>query len=175
MIYSKDQIKHVCTVIREDADQPIPISMEQEQLLTAMQHWVKTRVRTKRDIDPRLFTRDTAIAEAIKMINYVEEPIREKESDVKMPEKFKISSKWIVFSEIVDGQGQIPLNYIIHSLDVPLTGTVYETGLALGMSNGVAPSTAASDINFLGAKNGILSIERFYSQACIDPFIVICS
>jgi hypothetical protein len=45
MIYSKDQIKRVCTVIREDPVNPIPISMEQEQLLAAMRHWVKTRVR----------------------------------------------------------------------------------------------------------------------------------
>jgi hypothetical protein len=61
MIYSNDQIKRVCTVIREDPVNPIPISMEQEQPLTAMRHWVKTRVRTNRDIDPELFTRDVAI------------------------------------------------------------------------------------------------------------------
>lgn len=121
-------------VIREDANQPIPISMEQEQLLTTMRHWVKARVLTNQDIDPRLFTRDTAIEEAIKMVNYAEEPITEKESDVKMPEKLKISSKRIVFSDIVNtylnrlhGQGGIPLNYIICSLDAPLLGTVYET------------------------------------------------
>jgi hypothetical protein len=36
MIYSKDQIKQVCTVIRDNLTTPIPISMEQEQLLTAM-------------------------------------------------------------------------------------------------------------------------------------------
>jgi hypothetical protein len=79
MIYSKDQIKGVCKVIRENTMNPIPISMEQEQLLTAMRHWVKTRVRTNRDINPDLFTRDVAIAEAIKMVNIAEEAQGEKE------------------------------------------------------------------------------------------------
>jgi hypothetical protein len=134
MIYSKDQIKSVCKVIREDTLNPIPISMEQEQFLTAMRHWVKTRVRTNRDINPVLFTRDVAIAESIKMVNIAEEVQSEKESDVKMPEKFKITTKWIVFSEAVDtylnrlrGQGRIPLNYIIRTIEDPVAGTIYET------------------------------------------------
>lgn len=134
MIYSKDQIKQVCTAIRDNLTTPIPISMEQEQLLTAMWHWVKTKVHKNHDIDPRLFTREIAIAEAIKMVNYAEEPTVEKESDVKMPEKFKISSKWIVFSETVDtclnrwrGQGRIPLNYIIRNVEAPTPGTQYQT------------------------------------------------
>ncbi len=89
MIYSKDQIKSICKVIREDTLNPIPISMEQEQLLTAMRHWVKTRVRTNRDINPDLFTGDVAIAEAIKMVNLAEEAPGEKESDVKLPKKIQ--------------------------------------------------------------------------------------
>ena len=51
-----------------------------------------------------------------------------------MPEKFKISSKWIVFSEPVDtclnrwrGQGRIPLNYIIRNVEAPTPGTQYQT------------------------------------------------
>ncbi len=134
MIYSKEQIKRVCTVIREDAANPIPISMEQEQLLTAMRHWVKTRVRVNRDINPDLFTREVAINEAIKMVNAAEEIISEKESDVKLPEKFKITTKWIVFSETIDtylnrlrGQGRIPLNYVIRSVETPVPATVYQT------------------------------------------------
>jgi hypothetical protein len=108
--------------------------MEQEQLLTAMRHWVKTRVRTNRDIHPDLFTRDVAIAEAIKMVNIAEEAQGEKESDVKLPDKFKITSKWIVFSEAVDtylnrlrGQGRIPLNYVTRSIENPEPGTIYQT------------------------------------------------
>jgi hypothetical protein len=141
MIYSKDQIKHVCIIIREDPVNPIPISLEQEQLLTAMRHWVKTRVRTNRDIDPELFTRDVAISEAIKMVNVTKEVISEKESDVKMPEKFKLTSKWIVFSETVDtylkrlcGQGRIPLNYVIRTIDIPVPGTQYETEQELAIA-----------------------------------------
>jgi hypothetical protein len=134
MIYLKEQIKRVCTIIREDAANPRPISMEQEQLLTAMRHWVKTRVRINHDINPDLFTREVAINEAIKMVNAAEEIISEKESDVKLPEKFKITTKWIVFSETIDtylnrlrGQGRIPLNYVIRSVKIPVPGTVYQT------------------------------------------------
>jgi hypothetical protein len=134
MIYSKDQIKRVCTVIREDALNPIPISMEQEQLLTAMRYWVKTRVRPNHDINPNLFIREIAISKAIKMVNAAEEVISEKESDVKMPEKFKITSKWIVFSEMVDtylnrlrGQRCRPLTYIIRTIENPVPGTIYQT------------------------------------------------
>ncbi len=99
MIYSKDQIKGVCTVIREEVINPIPISMEQGQLLTVMRHWVKTRVHVNCDINPDLFTREAAVNKAIKMVNAAEEVIPEKESDVKLPEKFKITTKWIVFSK----------------------------------------------------------------------------
>jgi len=134
MIYSKEQIKRVCTVIREDPTNPIPISMEQEQLLAAMRHWVKMRVCTDRDISPDLFAHEVAIAEAIKMVNIAEEIISERESDVKMPEKFKATSKWIIFSEAVDtylnrlrDQGQIPLNYVIRTIDIPVPGTQYAT------------------------------------------------
>lgn len=67
LIYSKDQIKRVCTVLRERPVNPLNISLEQEQFLTAMRFWVKTRVCTNRTIDPQLFTRDVAVSEAIKM------------------------------------------------------------------------------------------------------------
>jgi len=65
LIYSKDQIKRVCTVLRERPVAPLDISLEQEQFLTAMRNWVKTRVRTNRPIDPDLFTREVAVAEAM--------------------------------------------------------------------------------------------------------------
>jgi hypothetical protein len=108
--------------------------MEQEQFLTAMRHWVKTRVRTNRDINPALFTREVAITEAIKMVNITEEEKPEKESDVKMPDKFKVTTKRIIFLEAVDtylnrlcGQGRVPLNYVIRTVDVPVPGTQYST------------------------------------------------
>jgi hypothetical protein len=68
------------------------------------------------------------------MVNISEEEKTEKESDVKLPEKFKISTKWIVFSEAVDtylnrlhGQGRIPLNYVLRTIETPVPGTQYET------------------------------------------------
>jgi hypothetical protein len=133
MIYSKEQIKHVCTVIRERPVNPLHISIEQEQLLTAMCHWVKSRVRINRSIESNLFTCDVAIAEVIKMVNIAKETITEKESDIKLPEKFKMTSKWIIFSEAMDtyinrlkGQGRIPLNYVIHTLALPEPGTTFD-------------------------------------------------
>jgi hypothetical protein len=97
-----------------------------------MRNWVKTRVRTNRPIDPELFTRDVAIAESIRMVNQSEEVTTEME--VKMPEKFKLSTKWIVFSESVDtylnrlkGQGRIPLNYIIRTVETPEEDEIFTT------------------------------------------------
>jgi hypothetical protein len=71
--------------------------MEQEQFLTIMHHWVKTRVCTNRDIDPRLFTRETVIAESIKLVNIAKDMTTKKELDVKMPDKLKATTKWIVY------------------------------------------------------------------------------
>jgi hypothetical protein len=114
--------------------EPLNITIEQEQFLTAMRHWVKTRTCTNRNIDPALFTREVAVAEAIKMVNITGQPESEKELDVKMPKKFKLTSKWIIFSEAVDtylnwlkGQGRVPLNYIICTLDNLVPGTKYNT------------------------------------------------
>jgi hypothetical protein len=68
------------------------------------------------------------------MVNAAEEKISKKESYVKLPEKFKITTKWIIFSEAIDtylnrlhGQGQIPLNYVIRSMETPTPGTTYQT------------------------------------------------
>ncbi len=88
MIYSSEQIKCVCMVLRECPIDPLQISMEQEQFLMAMHHWVKTCVRTNRLIDPDLFTRDVAIQESICMVNIAEGTSTEKESDIKLPEAY---------------------------------------------------------------------------------------
>jgi hypothetical protein len=60
--------------------------------------------------------------------------ISKKESDVKLPEKFKLTSKWIIFLEALDtylnrlkGQGRIPLSYVICTLALPEPGTTFET------------------------------------------------
>jgi hypothetical protein len=123
MIYTKDLIKHVCTVVSECPINPLHIRIEEEQVLSAMWHWVKTRVCTNHSIDPNLFTKDMVIAELIRMVNVNEEVTAERKSDVKMPEQFKLTFKWIIFLEAVDiylnqlkGQGRIPLNYIIRTV-----------------------------------------------------------
>jgi hypothetical protein len=133
-IYSNEQIKTVCKVLRERAVDLLNVSLEQEQFLTAMRNWVKTRVRTNRPIDTDLFTRDVAIAEAIKMVNQAEKTVLEKDTDIKAPEKFKFASKWIIFSESVDtylnrlkGQGRVPLNYVLRTLEEPEEKTVFAT------------------------------------------------
>jgi hypothetical protein len=134
LIYSKEQIKRICTVLRERPVDPLNISLEQEQFLTAMRNWVKTRVRTNRSIDPDLFTREVAVAESIRMVNQAEEITLEKETDIKTPDKFKITTKWIIFSEAVDmylnqlkGQGRVPLNYIIRTVVEPHEEEVFAT------------------------------------------------
>jgi len=134
LIYSKDQSKRVCTVLRERLVDPLNISLEQEQFLTAMRNWVKTCVRTNRSIDPDLFTREVAVAETIRMVNQAEEIALEKETDIKTPNKFKITTKWIAFSEAVNaylnrlkGQGHVPLNYIICTVKEPDEEEVFAT------------------------------------------------
>jgi len=132
LIFSKEQIKRVCKVLRDEPN-PLPISVEHEQLLTAMWHWVKTRTRVNQDINPELFTREVAISEAIKMVN-IEEESKATDAELKMPEKFKSNSKWTYFAEAVDtylnrlkGHGRIPLNYVIRNVEIPEDGAQLAT------------------------------------------------
>jgi len=39
-LVTADQIKQLCKLIREDANNPVPINMLQQQMLLAMHHWV---------------------------------------------------------------------------------------------------------------------------------------
>jgi hypothetical protein len=121
-------------VLRERPVSPLNISLEQEQLLTAMRFWFKTHVRTNHTIDPQLFTCNVVVSEAIKMVNQAEEATANKESDIKLPEKFKLTSKWIVYAESLEtylnqlkGQGRVPLNYVIRMIKVPEPGAVFAT------------------------------------------------
>jgi hypothetical protein len=75
-----------------------------------------------------------AVAEAIKMVNQAKEVALEKDTDVKAPEIFKLNTKWIVFAETVDtylnrlkGQGRVPLNYVIRTLDEPKDDVIFAT------------------------------------------------
>ncbi len=133
-MFQKDQIKHLCKVIRERAIDPLEINMRQEQLLETMRFWAQARVRANLPLNAALFTLALAQTEAMKMVSALEETA-EKEPDVKMPDKFKLTSKWIVFSEALTtylnrlkGTGsKIPLNYVIRDNEVPIPNAAYTT------------------------------------------------
>jgi hypothetical protein len=61
--------------------------MHQEQLLETMRYWVQQRMRANLQIVPGLFTQEVANAEALNIVVQLEE----------MPDKFKLTSKWILF------------------------------------------------------------------------------
>lgn len=66
-----------------------------------MRHWVKTQNRVNQDIDPDLFTREIAVAEAIKMVTIADETL-ETDAELKLPYKFELIMKWTVLSEAFD-------------------------------------------------------------------------
>jgi hypothetical protein len=45
LFYQKDQIKRICKVIREHAENPLNINVMQEQWLETMRYWVRKRSR----------------------------------------------------------------------------------------------------------------------------------
>ena len=66
----------------------------------------------------------------------------DKETVAKMPEKFKQSSQWRVFAEMIEtylgqlkGSGRVPLNYVIRKLAIPVPGTVYATDAEQAVAN----------------------------------------
>jgi hypothetical protein len=72
--------------------------------------------------------------EMIKMVISIEK-LTKKEPDVMLPDKFKITTKWIVFSEAIltylgrlkGTASKIPLNYVLHDNEVPDPNAIYET------------------------------------------------
>lgn len=99
-MFQKEQIKRICKILRERANNPVNINIRQEQMLETMRYRVQTRMRANLPINPALFTIAVAQSEAIKMIRELEEGT-DKDPEVKMPDKFKLGSKWIIFSEAV--------------------------------------------------------------------------
>jgi len=68
------------------------------------------------------------------MVNIFEQPESEKESDVNIPEKLKLRTKWIAFAETVDtclnhlkGQEHVQLHYIIQTIADLAPGTLFDT------------------------------------------------
>ncbi len=67
------------------------------------------------------------------MVN-IEEESKATDAELKMPEKFKLNSKWTYFAEAVDtylnrlkGHGRIPLNYVIRNVKIPEDGAQFAT------------------------------------------------
>ena len=134
LLFQKEQIKRICKVIHEREANPIEITIRQEQMLETMRYWVQRRVRANLPINPALFTVAVAYEKAMQMVAMLEESM-EKEPDVKMPDKFKLTSMWIIFSEafgtylnrLKGTTSKISLNYIIRDTEIPNPGAVYLT------------------------------------------------
>ncbi len=120
LMFQKEQLGRMCKTLRECAANPIDINMRQEQMLETMRYWVQHRVRANLLVIANLFTMDVAIQEAVNMVVALEET-KEKEADVKLPDKFTLTSKWITFSEafstylnrLKGTTSKIPLNCVI--------------------------------------------------------------
>ncbi len=59
-LVTSDQIKQLCKLIREDANNPVPINMLQQQMLLAMRHWVVNCQRLRLLVDADEFSAITA-------------------------------------------------------------------------------------------------------------------
>ncbi len=70
----------------------------QEQRLETLCYWVRKHSRLNLAYNAALFMLEVAQAEAMKMVNELEEA-QEKKPDPKLPDKFKINSKWLVWEE----------------------------------------------------------------------------
>jgi len=56
------QMKQLCKLIHENADNPVPINMLQQQILLSMWHWVVNRQRLGLPVDPDEFTAIIALS-----------------------------------------------------------------------------------------------------------------
>ena len=108
--------------------------MLQQQMLLAFRFWVVNHQRLGLAVDAQEFTAITAFEQSQLMVRLQEdEAVADKETVAKMPDKFKQSSQWRVFAEMIDylgqlkGSGRVALNYVIRKLAIPVSGTVYAT------------------------------------------------
>jgi hypothetical protein len=134
-LVTSNQIKQVCKLIREDAVNPVPINIFQQQMLLVMRHWTVNRQRLGLTVNANDFTAIMAYEQSQLMVRLKEdEDATDKDVMAKMPNKFKQPSQWKVFAELVEtypsqlkGCGRVPLNYAIRKIAVPIPGTIYET------------------------------------------------
>jgi hypothetical protein len=134
-LVTSDQIKQVCKLTRENAGNPVPINIIQQQLLLAMRHWVINRQRLGLEVNAADFTAATAYEQSQLMVRLQEDDAAaDKEVVAKMPDKFKQPSQWKVFAELMEtylsqlkGCGRVPLNYVIRKIAIPVPGTIFAT------------------------------------------------
>ena len=127
----KEQVKRICKVLR---DNDIPISILAEQMFEVMHYWVKQRLRLQQPVTAALFTEDVAEDAARKYNTAQEEQtVRAAEREgVKLPEKFKASTVFKIYDEVMDtylnaqiGTANVPLNYVIRKNDEAEPDDVY--------------------------------------------------
>jgi hypothetical protein len=102
-LVTSDQITQLCKLICEDANNPVPINMLQQQMLLAMCHWAVNRQRLSLLVEAEEFNAITAFEQSQLMVCLQEdEAVSERESVAKLPDKFKQPSQWRVFTELVE-------------------------------------------------------------------------
>lgn len=119
----KDGVKRLCKVLR---DGEIPVSIMAEQTLEVMRYWVRQRISLGLEVLAADFTPEEIDEAALKYsIAQSDDGAKDKEG-VKMPEKFKQSTSFRVYDEVMDtylntqvGCTGIPLNYIIRKQEIP--------------------------------------------------------
>ena len=93
-LMTPDQVKQVCKLIGEDAANPIPINMLQQQMLLAFHYWVVNHQCLGLAVNANEFTAITAFEQAQLMVRLLEaEAVADKETVAQLPDKFKETSK----------------------------------------------------------------------------------
>ena len=135
LYYQKDQIKRICKIIRnhdENVDAQ-DINMLKEQWLITLRNWTLKRQKMNLPLDADLIPLNLIQAEAMKMINELEEAEREKnQSDPKLPDKFEAKTKWSVWQDAfmnylsqVKGASGAPLAYVLQQQIIPDPAAVF--------------------------------------------------
>lgn len=134
-LLTAEDISKMCKTFRTRANNPINVTVIQEQLILAIRFWVTNRQRLQKPIDAADVNAVMAYNQAQLMRHMLEDEARaDKEQTAKMPDKFKTPSGWRVFAEALEtylmhlkGSGRIPLKYVIRRNTIPVPDTVYET------------------------------------------------
>jgi hypothetical protein len=167
-LMTADQVKQFCKLIREDPVNPIPINMLQQQMLLAFRFWVMNRQRLGLAVNANEFMAIQVFEQAQQMVRLQEdEAVADKETVAKLPDKFKETSKWKVFAELMEtylsqlkGSGRVPLNYVIRKRAAPIPGTVYATDAEQAVA--IAP-LAGKQYNHDNAK-----VYGILKQLCLE-------